>query len=139
MDTFIVIMQKNDVTGLFEKELVCLNIKENDEYILNIYAMKDSEEILKLYLKITTKEDVQDWEYNAIYDYYDTSIFEGIALDTIENEEEYNPTWEVILKYIDDEFELEKIINKVLFLHKKELDEVFSIISNKKGEYVDEK
>ncbi|MDE6357263.1 MAG: hypothetical protein K2L15_01590, partial [Eubacteriales bacterium] len=101
--------------------------------------MEDSEEILKLYLKITTKEDVQDWEYNAIYDYYDTSIFEGIALDTIENEEEYNPTWEVILKYIDDEFELEKIINKVLFLHKKELDEVFSIISNKKGEYVDEK
>lgn len=135
MDTVIVIMQKDNLTGLFEKELASLNITKNDKYILNIYAIKNDDDTLNLHLKLTTEHDVEDWEYNAIYDYYDIEIFNEVSLEVIENEKEYNPTWEVILKYIDDKHILEKTICEILELHKKELGEVFSIINDKKGEY----
>ena len=75
MDTVLVIMQKNKKTGLFEKELQTLNISKYEQYILNIYALEEDNSEIFLKIKLTTQKDVLDWEYNAIYDYYDLSIF----------------------------------------------------------------
>ena len=135
MDTAIVIMEKNKKTGLFEKELQSLKIEKYEDIILNIYAIKDEQDELVLKIKLTTDRDVLDWEYNAIYDHYDMNIFENMGYSIIECENEYNPTWEVCLKYIDDVDKLTKIVNDVLVYHKNELIEILKIIQNLEGEY----
>lgn len=136
MDTIIVIMQKNNKTGLFEKELISLYIN-NEQYILNIYAMENEENKLNIYINLTTEKDVEDWEYNAIYDYYDKEIFEKFDLQ-INEKEEFNPTWELIIKYPEKEEDLKDILNEIILIHKNEINEIYSIISTKKGEYENE-
>ncbi len=137
MDTVIVIMQKNKKTGLFEKELNSLNISQYEDYILNIYVEADEDKERLLKIKLTTNRDVLDWEYSAIYDYYELEIFENLGYD-IKEFEDYNPTWEITLKYLEDEQELIKTIDNILYIHMKELEEVFKTIKDKKGEYLDE-
>ena len=80
MDTVIVVMQKDKKTGLFEKELQTLNITKYEQYILNIYATQNNDDIF-LHIKLTTDTDVLDWEYNAIYDYYDLDIFKNLGYE----------------------------------------------------------
>lgn len=138
MDTVIVIMQKNKKTGLFEKELQTLNISQYEDFILNIYAENEEDDIF-LKIKLTTNRDVLDWEYNAIYDYYDTEIFQKEGYYIKECDEEYNPTWEISTKYIEDEEQILNTINKIVKMHKDEISEVFEIIKDKEGEYADEK
>lgn len=137
MDTVIVIMQKNKESGFLEKELASLNISENEELIVNLYAIED--EMLKLHIRITTDRDVEDWEYSAIYDYYDMDIF-GDKIEAIsEIEDSYNPEWELILDYPEDLIELEDKIVEILKIHRAELSSVYEAIKEKKGEYEDEK
>ncbi len=135
METVVVIMQKNKKTGLFEKELTSIKIFDYEDYLLNVYAQK-SDESLNLHIKLTIDRDISDWEYNAIFDYYDTDIFKDKYIIS-EVLDEYNPAWEVIIKYTQEEL-LEKTINEILALHKAELESVFIAIVDKEGEYKDE-
>ena len=137
MDTVIVIMQKNKKTGLFEKELQTLNISKYEQYILNIYALEEDDKIT-LNIKLTTDKDVLDWEYNAIYDYYDIDIFKKLGYKIKECEDEYNPTWEISFDYTEDNFKLLEIINSILEYHNKELIDVLNTIKDKEGEYKNE-
>lgn len=138
MDTVIVIMKKDKKTGLFEKELQTLNISKYEQCILNIYALENENNQVFLNIKLTTEKDVSDWEYNAIYDYYDMSIFENKGYNINECEEEYNPTWEIIIPYTDNNNKLTSILNNILEIHYKELEEVYSVIKDKEGEYKNE-
>ena len=138
MDTVIVIMKKKKKTGLFEKELQTLNISNFEQYILNIYALEDENNQIFLNIKLTTPKDVLDWEYNAIYDYYDTNIFESLDCSIKECEEEYNPTWELSLPYISDDTKLLDLVNNILQIHYNELQEVYNVIKDKEGEYKNE-
>ncbi len=60
----------------------------------------------------------------------------------IEQEEEYNPTWELSFKYSTQyQKNIEVLtdkINQILEIHKNELQEVFEIIKDKQGDYKDE-
>lgn len=138
MDTAIVIMQKNKKTGLFEKELQSLVIAKYEQYILNIYALKDEDNKLFLNIKLTTDRDVLDWEYDAIYDYYDIDIFKNLGYEIIECEDEYNPTWEISFLYKEDLEELTKVVNDILYYHNEEIREVINIIKDKEREYKNE-
>lgn len=138
MDTVIVIMKKDKKTGLFEKELQTLNISKHEQYVLNIYALENENNQVFLNIKLTTEKDVSYWEYNAIYDYYDMSIFENEGYNINECEEEYNPTWEIIIPYTDNNNKLTSIVNNILEIHYKELEEVYSVIKYKEGEYKNE-
>lgn len=138
MDTVIVIMKKDKKTGLFEKELQTLSISKYEQYVLNIYALENENNQVFLNIKLTTEKDVSDWEYNAIYDYYDMSMFENEGYNINECEEEYNPTWEIIIPYTDNNNKLTSIVNNILEIHYKELEEVYSVIKDKEGEYKNE-
>ncbi|MFI3230665.1 MAG: DUF6762 family protein [bacterium] len=144
MDTVIVIMLKDNKTGLFIKELQTLNISKNEDFLLNVYAVQD--DLINIYVKITTNRDVLDWEFNAIYDYYDKDIFLEV-LDNknnniLEQEEEYNPTWELSFEYkqeYDQNVEiLTEKINNILDLHKNEIEDVLETIKDKQGDYKSE-
>ena len=134
-DTIIVIMLKNKNTGFLEKELASLDLTENVEYIVNIFAV-DEEDCRKLHIKLSTERDVADWEYSAIYDYYDTDSFNGKA-QVIDADDDYNPVWELVIDYVDDIPILEEKVAELLAIHKKEIEDVFETIKDKESEYTD--
>lgn len=131
-ETVIVVMLKNKNTGFLEKELCSLDIKNNEEYIVNIYVMDN-----KLYIRLSTGRDVEDWEYSAIFDYYDVDLYAGEAAEVAEIEDDYNPTWEISLDYDDDVAATEEKVNKILSIHSKEIADVFETIKDKEQEYRD--
>ncbi len=135
METVIVIMQKDPKTGFLEKELASLTIMENENLIVNLYVQEDESEKLKMHIKLSTDKDVADWEYSAIFDYYDTNIFDDYADNVKEEEDYYNPTWEISFDYIDDTNELEEKITKILEVHRNELNDVYETIKDKESEY----
>lgn len=134
-DTIIVIMLKNKNTGFLEKELASLDLTENVEYIVNIFAV-DEEQVRKLHIKLSTERNVEDWEYSAIYDYYDPECFLGKA-EVIDADDDYNPVWELIIDYNEDISVLEEKVAELLEIHKKEIEDVFETIRDKESEYTD--
>lgn len=133
-ETIIVIMIKDEHTGFLEKELGSYKIEKHDELIYNTYAEeKDGGYIV--YMKLTCDRDVEDWEFSAIYDYYDTQTVLS-EVDSIDEEEDcYNPTWTVSFHFINDVEKMEEKIQKILNLHYMELKSVYEAISDKRDEY----
>lgn len=138
-DTVIVIMEKDKSTGFLDKELASLTLSENENLIVNLFVIKDDAGKQKMHIKLSTDRDVSDWEYEAIFDYYDSDILKEYAENIIEQDDYYNPTWEIIFDYTDDIIKLEEIISKILNLHKNELMEVYDTIKDKESEYNEEK
>ncbi len=134
-ETVFVIMLKNKTTGFLEKELAVLDITENADYIVNIFVSEEDDG-MKLHIKLSTAKDVEDWEYNAIYDYYDTDVFKGTA-EIEEADDDYNPVWEIVTDYSEDPTEIENRVAKILEIHKKEMEDVFDTIKDKESEYSD--
>lgn len=134
-ETIVVIMLKNKTTGFLEKELASLDLTENVEYIVNIFAV-DEEDGRKLHIKLSTERNVEDWEYSAIYDYYDTDCF-GDKAQVIDADDDYNPVWELVINYNEEIAVLEEQVAELLAIHKKEIEDVFETIKDKESEYTD--
>lgn len=129
----IIVMLKNEETGMLETELDTYEIKQNLEYITRIHAQKEDNEIY-LYIELSTERGVEDWEYDAIYDYYEIEKYpENINIYELENC--YNPTWVLKSKYEENKNLMENKIADILEIHVKELKEVYSIIKDKEDEY----
>lgn len=137
MDTIFVIMLKDKKTGFFEKELASLPINKNDNLIVNLFAQGGEDDKKEIVMKITTDRNVEDWEFSAIFDYYDTEIYNGIVNKISEIEDMFNPTWEVIFDFTDDLIDMEDKISEILNIHKNELEDVYETIKNKESEYAD--
>lgn len=134
MDTLIVIMLKNKSTGFIEKEIGSYNVYENENLIVNAYALQNDNNY-KVYFKISTDKDVEDWEFNAIYDYYDDTKIKTLVDTITEIEDCYNPTWEVTFDFINSHSDMQNKINDILNCHKLELLDVYNVIKDKKEEY----
>lgn len=131
MDTIIVIMEKNLKTGFLEREIAGLSLSENQKYIVNIYAAGDS-----LCIKLSDDRELEDWEFEAVYDYFDTEVFGGRITEISEEEDTYNPTWKIELPFDENNTEgLEERVEEILDIFKKELSSVYEVIKDKKGEY----
>ena len=72
-ETVIVIMLKDETTGFLEKELDSYTLAENSELIFSIYAEGRDEKTVTL--RLTCGRTLEDWEYEAVYDYYDTTYY----------------------------------------------------------------
>ena len=137
-ETVIVIMVKDQKTGFLDRELGCYKIEENDQLIYNTYAVEKDGGGYQVFLKLTCDRDVADWEYEAIFDYYDTEPLLGVVSSVEEEEECYNPTWKVSFEYVDNIEQMERKISEVLRIHAVELQSVYEAISEKKDEYSNE-
>ncbi len=136
-ETVVVVMIKDEKTGFLDKEIASYKIPQYDDLIFNIFAEKEKEDIF-IHMKIFTGKDVENWKFNAIYDYYEQNIFEHEGLIIKEDEESFNPTWELIFPFDDDDYKMEEKIYKILQLHKQELEDVYEVIKDKKEEYTNE-
>ena len=130
-ETFIVIMLRDNETGFLDKELGCYAVDDSYSLIYNTYAVEEDGKTV-VYMRLTCEKDVEDWEYDAIFDYYDTDTVLS-EVDSICGE--YNPMWLVKFEFTDDTELMEEKIKKLLDLHKKELDSVYETIADKKDEY----
>ncbi len=133
----IVIMLKDNATGFLEKELGSYSLSVNAQMIDTIYA-EDGAEGRQVVMRLICDKEIEDWEYDAIYDYYDTEVLSAVTSKVEEGEGHYNPTWIVRFAYSDTQSEMEKIISEILELHKKELLLVYDAIADKKDEYSEE-
>lgn len=137
MEPFAVIIMKKDIdTGFLDQEVGSYMIKEHGDYIDSIYAIEEDGENIA-HMRITTDFDVQDWQYSAIYDYYDEekvkNLEEVLSMEAIE--EEFNPLWEVRFVLPEIEEAAEELMVKILSAHKEEMDEVLGEIKDKEEEY----
>lgn len=135
-ETLIVVMLKENETGLFSKELFTLSIDNNEQYLLNISGCENND-VLTLEILVTTDREVCDWEFDAIYDCYETSAFDDVpsVLEVTEVDDVFNPTWKIVFKYDENEGVVEKTVNQILECHKNELEEVYKSIKDLEEEY----
>lgn len=133
-ETVLVIMLRDPVTGFLEKELGSFDVGEDDNLIYNAYAQETPNGIV-VYLKLTVDREVEDWEFSAIYDYYDETPLTTVTSSFCEVEDAYNPTWEVSLPYTENSTVMEEQIKKILELHKQELVSVYQAIADQKEAY----
>lgn len=136
-DTVIVVMLKDKDTGFLEKELGSYTLSEEVGLVYNIYA-EESEKGTTVVLKLTCNKEIEDWEYDAIFDYYDTEPLAEMV-DSVEEEDgHFNPVWMVRFPYSDVYEEMEKKFSGILDIHKKELLSVYDAIADKKDDYCEE-
>lgn len=126
--TYIIIMQKDIANNKILKELNTIEL--DTSYIFSTFVDSITNEVI---LTLTTDKNLTDEEYSATYDYYDTEIFNNHLNKIIDNDFNYNPCWDLFFDYKDDNFYLEKTINKLLELHVKELNDVFLEIEKNKA------
>jgi hypothetical protein len=127
----LLIMEKEKDTGFFKSEVASYMVTENDEYIDSVYMIKE-EEGDTIYLRLTTPKDVEDWEFEAIFDHYEGEELKSILISLEDIDDNYNPTWEAAFRM---EGEIKEKIQNILSLHKEELDRVYQIIKDKKENY----
>lgn len=128
-------MLKDSKTGFLEKELSSITLSENDEYMVNLFVTeKDGVQMLDL--RLSTGREVKDWEYDAVYDYYDPSALEAAGAVVTEADDDYDPVWLAELPY--DEDTAGETVEKLLAIHKAEIMDVFETIKDKEAEYTED-
>ena len=134
-ETVIVIMLKDAEIGFLEKELGAYSVSENGELIFNIYAEGEEK---KVTMRLTCDRELQDWEYDAVYDYYDTETV-GALVDSIEEEDgHYDPVWVVTFPFAEEQDVMEEKLTAILGAHKEELLSVYEAIKDKEDDYREE-
>ncbi|MDD4844292.1 MAG: hypothetical protein PHU31_08165 [Anaerotignum sp.] len=136
-DTVIVVMLKDKETGFLEKELGSYSFSEDVGMVYNIYA-QEAEEGKKIVLRLSCNKEIEDWEYDAIYDYYDMEPLAAIVESVEEEDGHYNPVWVIRFPFSDAYEEMEKKISDIINTHKNELLSVYDAIADKKDDYIEE-
>ena len=139
-DTLLIIMLKDKEGGVITGEAAeSVLYGDNEHYIDGVYSVKNDDGGFTTFVKLTAGKNrvVEDWQFDAVYDYYDESVLEE-RIDTFaEVEESSDPAWEVSFTFTEEEFDfkLEKRLNGILQLHKEEIAAVFAEIEDKKNDY----
>lgn len=135
-ETLIVVMLREKNSGFYFKEIGAYSIHEHEELLVNINADEIDDEII-VNMRVTIDREVEDWEFNAIYDYYDTETVKsvGSVISVDEIEDSFDPTWEIKLHFDDNDEVVEKTINDILDKHHTELLSVYEEIKDKENEY----
>ena len=132
-DTVIVIMLKDAETGFLDKELGAYTLPENSSLIFNIYA--EGEEVV---LRLSCDRELQDWEYDAVYDYYDTETVGALVDAVAEEDGHYDPVWVVRFPFAEEQEVMEQKLTDILDAHRKELLSVYEAIKDKEDDYREE-
>jgi len=134
-ETVIVIMLKDAETGFLEKELGAYSLPENSGLIFNVYAEGEENTVV---LRLTCGKELQDWEYDAVYDYYDPETV-GSLVDSIEEEDgHFDPVWVVRFSFAEEQDVMEEKLADILQAHQEELLSVYEAIKDKEDDYREE-
>lgn len=109
--------------GTLTDELGSYEIESGLELVYKAYVELDT---VKLFL--TTDRDVDDEEYNEIYDNYDIEGLEEKGFEVEEIEDEYNPVWCIKFRFEEDHSVVEEALNDAIAFHENELKRIYAEI-----------
>lgn len=132
-ETVIVIMQKDAETGFLEKELGAYSLPENGGLIFNIYAEEDS-----VVLRLTCDRELQDWEFDAVYDYYDPETVGALVDEIAEEDGHFDPVWVARFPFAEEQTVMEQKLADILCAHAEELQSVYEAIKDEEDDYREE-
>ena len=126
----LVLMEKDKETKFLTNELGSYSVGDGAEYISKLYCEDN-----KISVFFDTKSDVEEWEYTAIYDFFNEEIFtsRGYLIESID--EEYNPTWKLEFNFDTEYSIVHKKLNEICQLLEIEMKRVFVLIKEKEEEY----
>lgn len=131
----VIVMIKTPVTGMFEGEYASFaidNLGDDADFLWGIFA-EEHEDTAMIHLQLTTNKVVEDWQYHAIFDHYESEKFSGIVNSFSELENTGNPAWE--LTFTATPASLAEKVRMLLSIHRDELLEIYEAISGMEGEY----
>ena len=126
----LVLMEREKDTNFFVRELGSYQVDEGAEYITKLYY---DGEVINLYFD--TKDDVEEWQYSAIFDLFNVEAFSNKGYSIEDVDDEYNPTWLVRFEYSEEHSDVEDALKELCNLIKDEMENVFKNIEGKEEEY----
>lgn len=132
--TAVLIMQKDINTGYLEKELGSYAVDYDMGFIERIFAVEEGDERI-VYMHVTVPGEFEDWEFNAILDNYGLELYEGKVVSIEEDEESYNPSWLIKIKFEKDDSTMEKKLNEILAIHSEEIARLLKDLKEFESEY----
>lgn len=117
----LVLMKREN--GVLTDELGSYEIESGLELVYKAYVEIDT---VKLFL--TTDRDVEDDEYNEIFDNYNVEALEEKGFEVEEIDEEYNPVWCIKFKFEEDYDFMEEKLNEAISFHENELKRIYEEI-----------
>ncbi len=133
----IILMEKEQENGFLTKECGSYTITGNEAQLHQIYVT-DAPDDKQIHIKLTCDKETDDWEYEAIFDYYDTDVLLPYVTTIIEEDEHFNPVWTLTLPFSENQQEMEEILTNILQTHHTELQSVYDAIADKKGDYIEQ-
>lgn len=128
----LVLMEKDKESNFFVKEIGSYEVGDGAEKITKFFY---DGEMVNAYFD--TGRDVEEWEYSAIFDLFNIENFVNNGYEIQDNDDEYNPTWLVKFKYIEDHIDMQKKLNELCEIIEVSMDKVFNDIKDKQEEYSD--
>ena len=126
----LVLMEKDKETGFITRELGSFEVGEGALYVKKLFVL---DEEVNLYFD--TNKDVEEWEYSAIYDLFNSEKFIEEGFKVEEDLEEYNPTFILKFSYEEEYQDMKVTIDKCVALINLEMENVFKAIEGKEEEY----
>lgn len=136
MDAFSIVIMRKDKENILSEEVATFDPEEKSLYIDSVFSVLENGKDL-VHLKITTDRDMEEWEFSAVFDYYDTQKLEslGFVESVVGKEDSFNPIWEVKFFLPSNEDKLNEYVREILEFHSIELEEVYEEIKDKEDEY----
>jgi hypothetical protein len=126
----LVLMERNKETNHFVREMGSYKVNDGAAFVTKFFY--DGEKVSMVF---DTGKDVEEWEYSAIFDLFNTEAFEQSGFIIEEMTDEYNPTWILKFDYIEEHNDMEDKINEACSLIEEELENVLVAIKGKEEEY----
>lgn len=128
----LVLMEKDKETGFIKKELGSFQVNEGALFVKKLYVLDEI-----VYMHFDTNKNVEEWEYSAIYDLFNSEAFTENSYEIEEDLDEYNPAYIIKFKYEDDYDLMKKKIQDAVGTIEKEMNSVFEAIQGKESEYAE--
>ncbi len=130
MEFSSIVLMEVDKQKHFIKELGSYEIGQGAENIRKFFCQ--GEEITVYF---DTNKEVEDWEFTAIYDFFNEEDFSNNGFTIEPYDEEYNPTWIVKFQYHEDHEVVKEKINRLCSLITLNMKIVFDKIKDKQSDY----
>ena len=126
----LVLMEKDKETGFIKEELGSFEVNEDGLYVRKLYVLDGT-----VYMHFDTNKNVEEWEYSAIYDLFNSDAFVDAGFAIEEDLDEYNPTYIAEFDYEDDYEKMKEKIQQCISIIASEMEAVFEAIKGKEDEY----
>lgn len=114
----LVLMEREN--NILTRELGSYQIESGLEMVFKAYVENG---ITNLFL--TTDRDVNDEEFNEIFDMYDFEFLTQKGYEIEEVEDEYNPVWVVRFDFMEEHEEMQEALNEVVSYHEDEIKRIY--------------